>query len=283
MKSIFIPKALNQSDSAACIDIQNGASSTDMHWHSCAEIIYMRRGEALIFVSERWETLLEGDAVFLPPGHLHCCHCTDEKASRVVIGLEEGLIPKISTKNDISHLPFYSKTFHQMLIFRNEITLMELFSVLEEIHSEKSVGTVLARLITVERIFCEMISLWENVGLMSFSACISDTVAKIQNIISSEFASPITATDVARRINISYSHMATILSRELNTSFSELLLNERINAAKRLLLTTDMSITEIALDAGFTDSSYFIKKFHKFTGTTPHKYRTENLKRIYTK
>ena len=75
--------------------------------------------------------------------------------------------------------------------------------------------------------------------------------------------------------------MATLLSREVGTSFVELLLSERINAAKKLLLTTDMSITDIALDTGFSDSSYFIKKFRRSTGITPYKYRIENLKKFF--
>ena len=281
MKSIFVPKALSKSDSPACVDVQYGSSSTDMHWHSCAEIIHMRQGEALIFASERWETLNEGDTVFLPPGHLHCCHCTDENASRVVIGLEKVLIPQISTQNDVSHAPFYSKALHNKLIFKKSPTLVKLFEGLADISRDSTAHGELLRLITVERIFCEMISVWEHSGLLNLTEKRSETVRKIQGIIAEEFATPITAAEVAKRMNISYSYMATLLSRELNTSFGELLLSERIGAAKRLLLTTNMSITEIALDAGFTDASYFIKKFRAFTGTTPYKYRMENLKRIH--
>ena len=91
---------------------------------------------------------------------------------------------------------------------------------------------------------------------------------------------PITATGIANRLNISYSHMANLLRWELGCSFGDLLLRKRVDDAKRLLLTTDLSITEIALNTGFTDSSYFIRKFSHLVGITPLKYRTENLKRI---
>ncbi len=281
MRSIFVPKTLNQSDSPACVDLQVGPSSTEMHWHSCAEIIHMRRGSALVFSAEKWETLKEGDTIFLPPGHLHCCHCTDESAHRVVIGFEESLIPKTSAKNDISHAPFYSEAFHKLLIFEQNELFNRLFTRLYELSHERTTKSELERLITVERIFLEMLSVWETKGILKPSVRKSETVSKIQEIIARDFSTSLTAVGVAKELNISYSYMATLLSRELGASFGELLLLERIDATKRMLLTTDMSITEIALEAGFTDSSYFIKKFRATTGTTPYKYRTNNLKNIY--
>lgn len=47
----------------------------------------------------------------------------------------------------------------------------------------------------------------------------------------------------------------------------------RIEQASFLLDSTDMSITEIAVNCGFWESSYFTKVFKKFKGTTPHLYR----------
>ena len=46
----------------------------------------------------------------------------------------------------------------------------------------------------------------------------------------------------------------------------------RIEQACHQLLTTDFPITEVAFNRGFNDSSYFIKVFKKYKGTTPKKY-----------
>lgn len=46
----------------------------------------------------------------------------------------------------------------------------------------------------------------------------------------------------------------------------------RIEQACHQLLTTDFPITEVAFNCGFNDSSYFIKVFKKYKGTTPKKY-----------
>lgn len=47
----------------------------------------------------------------------------------------------------------------------------------------------------------------------------------------------------------------------------------RLEKAKSLLLHTDASVTDIALDVGFNNTSYFIKKFQEANQLSPHKFR----------
>ena len=43
----------------------------------------------------------------------------------------------------------------------------------------------------------------------------------------------------------------------------------REEKSKELLMGTEMSVTEVAYAAGFSDSSYFIQCFRKYEGITP--------------
>ncbi|NJL20869.1 MAG: helix-turn-helix transcriptional regulator [Leptolyngbyaceae cyanobacterium SM1_3_5] len=49
----------------------------------------------------------------------------------------------------------------------------------------------------------------------------------------------------------------------------------RIERAKRLLDTSSLSLTEIAMECGFANQSHFTKYFHKYTGQTPKTYRSK--------
>ena len=51
----------------------------------------------------------------------------------------------------------------------------------------------------------------------------------------------------------------------------------RVTQAKRLLKETDKTITEIALDVGFSDSGYFSRVFRKEVGMSPDAYRRRFL------
>ena len=47
----------------------------------------------------------------------------------------------------------------------------------------------------------------------------------------------------------------------------------RINHAKLLLSETDQSVTDIALECGYTDFNYFSKQFKKLTHLSPSEFR----------
>jgi two-component system response regulator YesN len=49
----------------------------------------------------------------------------------------------------------------------------------------------------------------------------------------------------------------------------------RIQKAKELLLTTDESITAIAANVGYEDTSYFSRVFHEIAGCAPRAYRQQ--------
>ena len=53
----------------------------------------------------------------------------------------------------------------------------------------------------------------------------------------------------------------------------DFILTERIHLAKKLLTSSDNSLTEISEKVGFNDYSYFIRIFKKRTGLSPLKYR----------
>ena len=278
MKSIFLPKEIYKSDGLpVCYDVESIPIKTEIHWHSCAEIIHMQRGEALIFSNEKWTALYEGETVFLPPGHLHCCHCTDVNAKRIVIGLEEKLFPYLGKDNGLALSPFSGDGIKNHLTVPKSKSLDSLFSELEGCKCSDEIHEKLNEMIIIQSIYRELLKFWESIGAISEANEKSSTVRQVQKIIESRFTESLEASEVARELNISYSYLAALLHRELNANFGDLLLKARIDASKKLLLTTDMSITDIALESGFTDSSYFIKKFRTYTGTTPRKYRIKNL------
>lgn len=83
----------------------------------------------------------------------------------------------------------------------------------------------------------------------------------------------ITESDAAAHVNLSYSYYSRMFKRAIGKSFNEYINAVRINAAERHLLSTDMTVTDIALATGFGTSSYFIDKFRKAKGCTPRQYR----------
>ena len=79
--------------------------------------------------------------------------------------------------------------------------------------------------------------------------------------------------DLAAAASLSKSQFNRKFSRMFGTTPREYLLRVRTNAACRLLETTDLTVTAIALQTGFFDHSHFTRTFRRIMNITPGAYR----------
>jgi AraC family transcriptional activator of pobA len=99
----------------------------------------------------------------------------------------------------------------------------------------------------------------------------------IQLIQNTHPVSNLKVNDVAQRLNISPQNLNTALKKASGRSASELLADQVLLEAKRHLLHTDKTISEIAFALDFTDPSHFVKHFKKGTGETPQAFRGRHI------
>jgi two-component system response regulator YesN len=59
----------------------------------------------------------------------------------------------------------------------------------------------------------------------------------------------------------------------MGESFSEFLLNRRIELAKEVLRDLTLNITEVARKVGYDDPGYFARRFRRKTGMSPREWR----------
>lgn len=95
--------------------------------------------------------------------------------------------------------------------------------------------------------------------------------------IDEHFAEQLSYKDVAKEVFISPSYFLFLFKRETGTTFVDHLNAVRVSEAKKLLLSSDRSITEIAFSVGFNSSNYFSVLFRKTVGVTPKDYRAGSL------
>lgn len=91
--------------------------------------------------------------------------------------------------------------------------------------------------------------------------------------IADHYDQPLTLTQVAEKIGLSPSYFSSLFHKMVGVSFREHLCRVRVEESRRLLLSTDYSITEIALAIGFSDQSYYCKVFRRIVGIPPGQYR----------
>ena len=272
MKAFFLPKSLDGIGSRKfVIDIQHGCSHTDVHWHDCIEIVYVQRGNIRVFLNNKWHCMSAGDMVFLPPHRVHCVHCSDENAIKVVIGISKELVCDKNTYEEGVILPFETDAINEHCFFCDCEKFDKIFNDLCS-KDDTYYGNLIIQS-EILRLYALIYKEWQNKNLIFAEPITDKTVYKIINILEKEFVHAPTPYEMAGLLNMSYSNMSRIINITLGTNYNALLNSIRIENAKKLLVSTDKSITDICFDCGFQSCSYFIKLFKSKVGITPNKYR----------
>ena len=90
---------------------------------------------------------------------------------------------------------------------------------------------------------------------------------EIRQFIEEHFREDIRTSDVARRLGRSVSSISHFLQKEQGTSFKKLLLERRFRYVEEALRgQSRKSIKQLALEAGFSDASYFSRIYRKYRG-----------------
>lgn len=90
--------------------------------------------------------------------------------------------------------------------------------------------------------------------------------------------SDLSIEEVAAAVYLSTAHFSTIFKNEIGITFTDYLINIRMDYAKRLLMQTDQKIYEISIASGYDSAAYFSSAFKKYTGVSPSEFKTSHIK-----
>lgn len=101
-----------------------------------------------------------------------------------------------------------------------------------------------------------------------------DVVEVMMEYAKSHLSQEITVKEIAENILFMNStYVSHLFSKKQGISFSSWVKNLRMEKARELLESTDLSITEVAFLSGYNDTSRFIRVFKSENGMTPNKYK----------
>ena len=98
---------------------------------------------------------------------------------------------------------------------------------------------------------------------------------QLRKLICQQLAT-ITLPDVASYFHISVPYASDLIRQVTGKNFTALVLEERMKKSEKLLKTSNVPISKVALLSGYQEPSYFMKVFKKYFGCTPSQYR-ENI------
>ena len=98
-------------------------------------------------------------------------------------------------------------------------------------------------------------------------------VRRAMGFMHAHYAEPLTREQIARHIHISPDYLTDCFRQELGVTPMAYLNRYRLRQARELLTNSDLSITQVALAVGFSESAHFTRMFQREVGVTPRAYR----------
>jgi AraC-like DNA-binding protein len=98
---------------------------------------------------------------------------------------------------------------------------------------------------------------------------------RAKDILSAHLDGGLPLARLARECGLSTSHFARAFRQSVGTSPHQWLLQRRVDHARDLLATSQMSLSDIALACGFAGQSHFTRVFNRFVGLSPGAWRRQ--------
>jgi AraC-like DNA-binding protein len=135
--------------------------------------------------------------------------------------------------------------------------------------SRKQYESVIGLLI----IFAKHLATVSNQILMTEGAAEPSVITRGRSFITEHLGEQLSLNDVACAVKMSSCYFCRVFKKATGLTFTEYLARERIESVKRLLLDSNMRVSEAAFAAGFQSLSQFNRVFRRVEGESPSTYR----------
>lgn len=245
----------------------------DPHWHKELEIIRILSGEFDIYINNNHHLLKSGDIAFINCKFLH--HGTPKNCEYQCILCDISMMARKNHKIFTSYIsPIINCESIITGVFSpdNSVlynTVLNLFTTLEAHNDYYELSTLTSLFLIFELLYRNKII--EKIVTPKVLTQ-ANTIAQIIHWIDLNFTEHITLEILAKKAGMTPNHLCKIFKEYTGKTPTQYINSVRIDNACAEMKQTDKSITQIALENGFNDISYFCKVFKKHKGISAKKY-----------
>lgn len=250
------------------------------HWHKEMEIIYVVNGQGTVTVQTTKYNLCEGDIILIQPETLHSIEqLNNHHMEYFNIIFDFNLL-----ESDMSYCylnffkPIYERTKIVPVYIKDSEPLSSLITphikYLIDNRKQKFSGDELMVKSNLYAIIHHINKFCTETSDLSLK--LESNYNKIKEVlmyVQEHYSEKLTVEDAATLINYSPNYFSKLFHELTGTSFIQYVINYRLDIANEKLTNTNLTITEIAEETGFSNLPYFTRTFTAKFGTTPNAYR----------
>jgi len=272
MSAIQINDKIDERSSFKIARFKKDIRTTVAHKHkNYLEIIYLKSGSGIHQIDEQNFEIKPSTLFVVRKEQVHCWNLTSEPDGFVLI-LRNSLVVD-GMDNEMRALFNTVSAFNcNYLIDATAIeTIFELMNATIDLKEHDNTSYLKGLLKSV------LARIAMNSSISEFhSNQTNHLFGQFNDLVSNEIELFNSVSYFAQKLNCTPQNLNAICRKELNISASEFIAKRIISEAKRLLIYSNLSISEIGIQLHFKDNSHFSKFFKKHTNTTPKSFRVNS-------
>ena len=270
------PYVLNRAD--------GNETAVPWHWHEEVEFSYVVRGKLRVTVAGRNYVFQPGEGFYINTNILHTMEPADPQegvywysymfhpmflSGHYKSVFETKYMSPILKNKRCDLIPFFGQDVRQQQILQ---LLLQAEQLEEQPGGEFRIRNIFSEiwllLMGVIEASAESFRLTNPVN--------QERIQSMLTYIHRHYHEKITLEQIAAAAVVSKRECLRCFQSCIQKTPFEYLLDYRVQIAEKLLQTTTLSITEIALQTGFSNSAYFTKVFKALRKISPSQYRKKN-------
>lgn len=250
-----------------------------LHYHNFAELSFVIEGSGEEILNGKRQALKHGSVSLLLPNHIHeILIPTGSKLTKyccmfdIELLLSNAYDPQIRDKTLKigSGLPSHYDVPEEHLDYFTSL-IEEMF---KEYHSKRlGKNTIILSKLSEAIVFLLRTTQEQEEQDSALNTDKTSAVMEMLKYIHLHYNEELNLPLISERLERNQKYLSSAFKRHVGQSFVEYLHHLRIGRATSLLLTTNLSISDIALEIGFDNFRTFSRVFKEIRGTTPLEFR----------
>lgn len=213
---------------------------------------------------------------FLSPGQVHTIRPAPQMRGTVVSFTQEFFDHQAPPPSMLFDLPFFfsSGVAPWLTVSKEEAArITALFADLQREYDDEQTGVQEVLRATLRILFIQAGRLYAQKHPVKEASRAAQLARQFHLALEHHFREWQSLTPYAKELGITVNHLNDVLRQETGHAAGELIRQRRLLDAKRLLLHSDLSVSEIGYQTGFHDPSYFTRFFRRLAGQAPVEFR----------
>lgn len=229
-----------------------------LHWHDFYEFEWITGGSGTHIINGTEQPVRPGDLIVVSPVDLHSIALPEESLQHITVHFNEMYLTE-TAKRIIACLPRTSLHFPPT----DRRALNEIFAYLAAIERRPlpQKEQIIKNRIEAILLYCVQNTAAAVPGSYGFLAAV--------DYIDQHFRTDVTLQAAAKQAGLSANAFSARFHKVMGITFQEYLIKKRLAWAHAMLKSTDLSVSQIALESGFHSHSHFTRSFQKRYGKSP--------------